>query len=56
VAQSGATSSGANFVEAARAPNAPRAIGEVTSQKPRIMSAGWIRSFVFEFAAYCVNG
>ena len=40
-----------------RAPtDAPRAHGEVTSQKPQIRNAGRIASFVFELETYCVNG
>ena len=53
---SGASSSAANFVQPARAAKKPRASGIVTSQKPKIRSAGMIASFVFEFDEYCVNG
>ena len=56
-AQSGATSSGANFVQPASARNAPRAQRRPsTSQKPQIRNAGRIASFVFDLDAYCVNG
>jgi hypothetical protein len=46
----------ANFVQPANATAAPRAHGEVTSQKPKIRSTAGIESLVFEFEAYCVNG
>src|ERR687884_1684091 len=48
--------SGVNFVQADRAPNTPRLIGEAASQKPKIRKAGRIASFVFELDTYCVNG
>src|SRR5579859_752647 len=56
VAHSGAISSGANFVQLARAVKTPRAGGEVTSQNPKINITGWIASFVFELDTYWVNG
>src|SRR5439155_18385094 len=55
-AQSGATSSGANLVQAASAEKTPRANAEVTSQKPQISKSGGSASFVFEFDTYWVNG
>ena len=36
--------------------NAPRATGELTSQKPQIRNSGGSASFVFELETYCVNG
>ena len=55
-AQSGTTSSGANFVHAASAVNAPRAKLEDASQKPQTRKRGGSASFVFELDTYCVNG
>src|SRR3989440_517478 len=55
-AQSGATSSGANFVQPASAEKAPRANDDVTSQKPQIRKSGGRASFGFEFDTYCGNG
>src|ERR671935_1121367 len=55
-AQSGPTTSGANFVQPDSATAAPRANGEVTSQKPQIRKSGGSASFVFELETYCVNG
>src|SRR5207237_5531671 len=55
-AQSGATSSGANFVQPASAAKAPRAAGDVTSKKPQIRNSAGNASFVFELETYCVNG
>src|SRR5205814_3302551 len=52
----GATTSAANFVQAASATPAPRAHGDVTSQKPQMRNAGSRASFVFDDDAYCVNG
>ena len=56
MSQSGATISEENFVQAESATSAPRAHGRPASQSPQIRKAGGIRSFVFEFDAYCVNG
>src|SRR5690242_11124951 len=55
-AQSGPTMSGANFVQPDSATAAPRANGEVSSQKPQIRKSGGSASFVFELDTYCVNG
>src|SRR5207247_7844401 len=55
-AQSGASSSGANFVQPESATAAPRAAGDVTSQKPQIRNSGGSASFVFELETYCVKG
>src|SRR5205823_10439418 len=55
-AQSGASRSGANFVQPESATAAPRAAGQVTSQKPQIRNSGGSASFVFELETYCVNG
>src|SRR5204863_4882816 len=55
-AQSGASRSGANFVQLEIATAAPRAAGQVTSQKPQIRNSGGSASFVFELETYCVNG
>src|SRR5512132_1041134 len=51
-AQSGPRSNGANFVQPASATEAPRAQGEVTSQKPQIRNSGGSASFVFELETY----
>src|SRR3954452_10370440 len=55
-AQRGASSRGANFVQPESATAAPRAAGEVTSQKPQIRKSGGSESFVFELDAYSVKG
>src|SRR3954463_3699077 len=55
-AQRGASSRGANFVQPESATAAPRAAGEVTSQKPQIRKSGGSASFVFELETYCVKG
>ena len=49
MSQSGTSSSEANFVQPARAVDAPLATGEEQSQKPQIRIAGMIASFEFEF-------
>src|SRR6478735_710690 len=46
----------ANFVQPESATEAPRAQGEVASQKPKMRKAGTIASFVFDMETYCVNG
>ena len=56
VAQSGATTSAANFVQPASAAKPPRSPGDAAKQNPQISNAGRIASFVFELDAYCVNG
>ena len=56
VSQRGARRSVANFVHPESATAAPRATGDVESQKPQTRIAGMIASFVFEFNAYAVNG
>src|SRR5687768_9132650 len=56
VAQSGATTSAANFVQPASAAKPPRSAGCPAKKKPNTSSAGKIVSFVFEFDAYCVKG
>jgi len=55
-AQSGPRTSGANFVQPESATAAPRAAGEVSSQKPQIRKSGGSASFVFELETYCVKG
>ena len=55
-AQSGTTTSAANFVHAASARNAPRANGVVRNQKANTRRTGMIASFVFELDTYCVKG
>src|SRR5436190_10077396 len=55
-AHNGPTSSGANFVQPESATAAPRAHGEVTSQKPQIRKSGGSAAFVFELGTYCVKG
>src|SRR5947207_9042685 len=55
-AQSGATSSGANFVQPDKAERNPRANDEDTSRNPQIRNSGGSASFVFELETYYVNG
>ena len=56
VAQSGATTSAANFVQPASAAKPPLSAGCAAKKNPKISSAGRIVSFVFELDAYCVKG
>ena len=55
-AQSGTSSSEANFDHPESATPTPRAAGELTSQNPQIRNNGTSASFVFELETYCVKG